>query len=89
MRRCSSRFPCSGSPCWRQPRSAMVCIGAGHVSQQGLQIKVVGTFEDPHTEKKALPAVNDMLEHIHSELQEGAASISPGTASRGARKASR
>ena len=62
---------------------------AGHVSQQGLQIKVVGTFEDPHTEKKALPAVNDMLEHIHSELQEGAASISPGTASRGARKTSR
>ncbi len=62
---------------------------AGHVSQQGLQLKVVGTFEDPKTEKKALPAVNDMLEHIHSELQEGAANISPNTASRGARKATR
>ncbi len=62
---------------------------AGHVSQQGLQLKVVGTFENPQTEKKALPAVNDMLEHIHSELQEGAANISPNTASRGTRKATR
>ena len=50
---------------------------AGHVSQQSLQLKVVGTFEDPETERKALPAVNDMLEHIQSELQDGAATMSP------------
>ncbi len=62
---------------------------AGHVSQQGLQLKVVGTFEHPQTERKALPAVNDMLDHIQSELQEGAATMSPNTASRGARGATR
>ena len=55
---------------------------AGHVSQQGLQLKVVGTFDHPETERKALPAVNDMLDHIQSELQEGAATMSPTTASR-------
>lgn len=56
---------------------------AGHVSQQGLQLKVVGTFEHPETESKALPAMNDMLDHIQSGLQEGAATMSPNTASRG------
>jgi hypothetical protein len=58
---------------------------AGHVSQQGLQLKVSGTFEHPETTRKALPAVNDMLDHIQSELQEGAATMSPNTASRGVR----
>ena len=62
---------------------------AGHVSQQGLQLKVGGTFEHPETERKALPAVNDMLDHIQSELQEGAATMSPGSASRGARATTR
>jgi hypothetical protein len=62
---------------------------AGHVSQQGLQLKVVGTFEHPETEKKALPAVNDMLGHIQSEIQEGAATMSPNTAARGTRGATR
>ena len=47
------------------------------MSQQGLQLKVVGTFDHPETERKALPAVNDMLDHIQSELQEGAATMSP------------
>ena len=55
---------------------------AGHVSQQSWQMKVVGTFEHPETERKALPAVNDMLDHIQTELQEGAATMSPNTASR-------
>ncbi len=59
---------------------------AGHVSQQGLQLKVGGTFEHPVTERKALPAVNDMLDHIQNELQEGAAAtMSPNTAARGVR----
>jgi hypothetical protein len=62
---------------------------AGHVSQQGWQLKVVGTFEHPETERKALPAMNDMLDHIQSGLQEGAATMSPNTASRGARGATR
>lgn len=56
---------------------------AGHVSKQGLQLKVVGTLEDYKIERKALPAVNDMLDHIQSQLQEGAATMSPNTASRG------
>jgi hypothetical protein len=63
---------------------------AGHVSQQGLQLKVGGTFEHPETSRKALPAVNDMLQHIQSELQEGAAAtMSPNTASRRVRGATR
>jgi hypothetical protein len=55
---------------------------AGHVSQQSWQLKVVGTFDHPEIERKALPAVNDMLEHIQNELEEGAATIAPATAVR-------
>jgi hypothetical protein len=55
-----------------------------HVSPQMWQLKVVGTFEHPEVEKKALPAMTDMLDHIQTELQEGAATMSPNTASRGA-----
>ncbi len=62
---------------------------AGHVSQQSLQIKVAGTFEHPETSRKALPAMNDMLDHFQSELQEGAATMSPTTAARGTRPPSR
>lgn len=62
---------------------------AGHVSQQGLQLKVVGTFEHPETEKKALPAVFDKLDQIQSEIQDGAATMSPNTAARGTRTPTR
>jgi hypothetical protein len=62
---------------------------ASHVSQQSWQLKVVGTFEHPETEKKAVPAVHDMLDHIQSELQDGAATMSPNTASRPAHGATR
>lgn len=55
---------------------------AGHVSQQSLQLKVVGTLDNPKIERKALPAVNDMLDHIQSELQEGTATMSPATSAR-------
>ncbi len=55
---------------------------AGHVSQQSWQLKVVGTLDNPKIERKALPAVNDMLDHIQSELQEGAATMSPNAAVR-------
>ena len=58
---------------------------AGHVSQQGLQLKVVGTLDDPKIERKALPAVNDMLEQLQTEIHEGAATMTPSTAVRGSR----
>jgi hypothetical protein len=55
---------------------------AGHVSQQGLQLKVVGTFDDPKIERKPFPAVNDMLEQLQTGIQDGAATIAPAAASR-------
>ena len=58
---------------------------AGHVSQQGLQLKVVGTLDDPKIERKALPAVNDMLDQLQTEIHEGAATMTPSTAARGSR----
>jgi hypothetical protein len=54
----------------------------GHVSNQMWQLKVVGTFEHPDVEKKVAPAMSDILDHIQTELQEGAATMSPTTASR-------
>jgi hypothetical protein len=57
----------------------------GHVSQQGLQIKVVGTFEHPETERKAVPFINDMLDKLQGGLQEGAATMSPNAAGLSAR----
>ncbi len=62
---------------------------AGHVSKQGLQLKVVGTFEDPKVEKKALPAVNDMLGQLQTELHDSAATISPSAAVRGSHPAAK
>ncbi|HVT30780.1 MAG TPA: AsmA-like C-terminal region-containing protein, partial [Lacipirellulaceae bacterium] len=58
---------------------------AGHVSQQGLQIKVVGTLDDPKVEKEPFPAVKDILGRMKGELQDGAATMSSATASRGTR----
>ena len=57
---------------------------AGQVSQQGLQLKVVGNWDDPDVQRKALPAVNDVLQHIQTEIQAGAATMSPSTAARDA-----
>jgi hypothetical protein len=48
---------------------------AGHVSQQGFQLKVGGTLDYPKIERKAFPAVKDMIEQIQSE-------ITPSTAAR-------
>ncbi len=53
---------------------------AGQVSQQGLQLKVVGNWDDPDVQRKAFPAVNDMIQQI----QAGAATMSPTTAVRDA-----
>jgi hypothetical protein len=51
---------------------------AGQVSQQGLQLKVVGSWDDPDVQQRAFPAVNDMIQ----KLQEGAATMAPATAVR-------
>lgn len=57
----------------------------GHVSQQFLQLKVVGTLDDPKIEKKAVPAASDMIAQIQSEIHDGAATMTPSTASREAK----
>jgi hypothetical protein len=57
---------------------------AGHVSQQGLELKVAGTFDDPQIERKPFPAINDMLNQLQTGIQDGAATIAPSTASRAA-----
>jgi hypothetical protein len=62
---------------------------AGHVSPQMWQLKVAGTFEHPEVEKKVAPAMTDMLDHIQTELQEGAGTMSPNTATRGPRAPTR
>jgi hypothetical protein len=51
---------------------------AGQVSQQGLQLKVVGSWDDPDVQRRAFPAVNDMIQKI----QAGAATMAPATAVR-------
>jgi hypothetical protein len=55
---------------------------AGHVSQQGFQLKVGGTFDYPKIERKPFPAVNDMIAQIQSEIKDGASTVSPATAIR-------
>ncbi|MCC7476283.1 MAG: hypothetical protein IT425_12880 [Pirellulales bacterium] len=62
---------------------------AGHVSSQGLQLKVVGTLDDPKIERKALPAVNDMLNQLQTDLQDSAATIAPASATRNPRSLTR
>ena len=52
---------------------------AGHVSQQGFQLKVGGTFDYPTTERKPFPAINDMLDQMKTEIQDSASTISPTT----------
>jgi hypothetical protein len=53
---------------------------AGQVSQQGLQLKVAGSWDDPDVQRKPFPAVNDMIQQIQS----GAATMAPATAVRDA-----
>jgi hypothetical protein len=55
---------------------------AGQVSQQGLQLKVVGSWDNPDVQRKALPAVNDAWQQIQAEIQAGAATMAPATAGR-------
>lgn len=62
---------------------------AGHVSQQGLQLKVVGKVDDPQIERKAFPAINDMINQLQTDVYEGAATMTPSTATRPARPPSK
>ncbi len=57
---------------------------AGQVSQQGLQIKVTGTWDKPESQKDVLPSVNQVIQEIQSGLQAGAATVTPSTAARDA-----
>jgi hypothetical protein len=61
---------------------------AGHVSKQWWQLKVVGTLDEPKIERKALPAVNDMLNQLQTDIQDGAATMTP-TAARPAHPAAK
>jgi len=54
---------------------------AGQVSQQTLQLNVVGTWDDPDVRPETLPGFNQALEQIQSEIQ-GATSVAPSTAER-------
>jgi hypothetical protein len=55
---------------------------AGQVSQQTLQLNVVGTWDDPDVRPETLPGVNQVLEQIQAEIQ-GARGSAPNTATRG------
>jgi hypothetical protein len=55
---------------------------AGQVSQQGLQLKVTGTWEKPETQKDVLPSVNQVLQEIQNGIQAGAATMAPPAAAR-------
>ncbi|HJQ80638.1 MAG TPA: AsmA-like C-terminal region-containing protein [Lacipirellulaceae bacterium] len=55
---------------------------AGQVSQQGMQLKVVGKWDNPEVQRKALPALNDAFQQIQAEIQAGAATLTPSTAAR-------
>jgi hypothetical protein len=50
---------------------------AGHLSEQGLQIQVDGTWDNPQIHREAFPMVNQMLEQIRTEAGQGAAAIAP------------
>ncbi len=55
---------------------------AGQVSQQTLQLNVVGTWNNPDVRPNTLPGVSQVLEQIQTEFQ-GATGGLPDTASRG------
>jgi hypothetical protein len=54
----------------------------GQASQQILVVKVDGSLDKPNIHREALPAVNQMLQQIQSELQRGAESVTPPAAAR-------
>ena len=53
---------------------------AGQLSQQGLQLKVDGTWDDPQIHREAFPAVSQMLQQILDEAQQNATMPVPAAA---------
>ena len=62
---------------------------AGQVSQQALQLNVVGTWDDADVRPETLPGVSQVLEQIQAEFQQGAATMTPAAATRNAATAPR
>lgn len=50
---------------------------AGHLSEQGLQLKVDGTWDNPQIHREAFPMVNQMLGQIQAGAEQGAAAVTP------------
>ena len=50
---------------------------AGHLSEQGLQIKVDGTWDNPQPHREAFPVVNQMLEQIRNEANKAPPAVAP------------
>lgn len=50
---------------------------AGHLSEQGLQLQVDGTWDNPQIHREAFPAVSQMLEQLRIEAEQGAAVVVP------------
>lgn len=48
---------------------------AGQLSQQGLQLKVDGTLDDPQIHREPFPMVNQMLQQIRDDAQQGASAV--------------
>ncbi len=50
---------------------------AGHLSEQGLQIKVAGTWDNPQIHREAFPMINQMIGELQNGAQQGAAAVAP------------
>jgi len=50
---------------------------AGHLSEQGLQLKVDGTWDSPQIHREAFPMINQVLTELQSGAQQGAAAVTP------------
>lgn len=50
---------------------------AGHLSEQGLQLKVDGTWDNPQIHREAFPMINQVLTELQSGAQQGAAAVTP------------
>jgi hypothetical protein len=50
---------------------------AGHLSEQGLQLKVDGTWDNPQIHREAFPMINQVLSELQNGAQQGAAVVAP------------
>lgn len=49
----------------------------GHVSEQGLQLKIDGTWDNPQIHREAFPMINQVLAELQNGAQQGAAAVTP------------